>query len=162
MRYYFQINYCQSKANKIANTLSYFLQKKPNKEKKFQAKNTQILYCLQSFLTRTSFLGLSFLGLSFGFNSKFNPLSLYQGLIYSTYVIAQLSQIWEMFWTELANKKSYKTSIVKIRLRLVKLQKSDIETLKIRTEELKKSLGKYINVSKMLYYQKLLFVSEII
>ena len=45
---------------------------------------------------------------------------------------------------------------------LAKLQESDIEAWEIRAKELKKDLDKYVDVDKMLHYQKLLFLSEII
>ena len=42
------------------------------------------------------------------------------------------------------------------------MQESDVEAWKIRVEELKEGLGKYIDVNKMLHYQRLPFVPEII
>ena len=42
-------------------------------------------------------------------------------LICGTYVLPQLCLFWETFWTELADKKSYKASIGGKRLRLVEL-----------------------------------------
>ena len=49
-----------------------------------------------------------------------------------------------------------------MRLRLTELQESDIEAQKIRAEELKEGLGKYINVDGVLYHQGLLFMPKII
>ena len=58
----------------------------------------------------------------------------------------------------MANKKLYKTSIIKMRLKLAELQKSEDKAQKIRI----KSLDKYKNIDRVLHYQELLFVSEII
>ena len=49
-----------------------------------------------------------------------------------------------------------------MRLKLAKLQESDVEALKIRAEELKEDLGKYVDVNRVIYHQGLPFVSEII
>ena len=45
-RYYFQINYCQRKANGAADALSRFFQQDNEEKANLQAENTQILYCL--------------------------------------------------------------------------------------------------------------------
>ena len=63
-----------------------------------------------------------------------------------------------MFQTKLADKSFDTTSIGGMRLKLAELQESDIEAEKIRAEKLKKGLGKYINVNRMLYHQELPFV----
>ena len=47
-------------------------------------------------------------------------------------------------------------------LKLAKLQESDAEAPKIRAEELKEGLDKYVDVNKVLHYQGLAFVPEII
>ena len=52
--------------------------------------------------------------------------------------------------------------IKKMRLRLAELPESDAKTQKIGAKELKKGLDKYVNVNKVLHYQELSFVSEII
>ena len=52
------MDYCQDKTNKAADTLSHFLQKSRNEEKKSWAENTQIFYYLQSSLSNASFLNL--------------------------------------------------------------------------------------------------------
>ena len=49
-----------------------------------------------------------------------------------------------------------------MRLRLAKLQELDAEAQKIRAEELKKGLGKYIDVNGVLHHQGLPFVPKII
>ena len=49
-----------------------------------------------------------------------------------------------------------------MRLRLAKLQESNAEAQKIRAEELKKGLGKYVDFDGMLHHQGLPFVPEII
>ena len=46
LRYHFQIDYRQAKANEAANALSRFSQRSFNEEKKLRVKNTQILHCL--------------------------------------------------------------------------------------------------------------------
>lgn len=45
-QYYFQIDYCQGKANEAADTLFCFFQKSFKEKEAFQAKNTKILHCL--------------------------------------------------------------------------------------------------------------------
>ena len=49
-----------------------------------------------------------------------------------------------------------------MRLRLAELQESDTEALKIRVEELKEGLDKYVNIDGVLHYQRLPFIPEII
>ena len=65
-----------------------------------------------------------------------------------------------MFQTKLANKSIYTANIRRMRLKLAELQESDIETEKIRAKELKKGLDKYVNVNKVVHYQRLLFLSK--
>ena len=77
-------------------------------------------------------------------------------------MLPQLHHFWDMFQTELADKSLYMASIREMRLKLAELQESDTEAQKIRVEELKKGLGKYVDVNRVLHYQKLLFVPEII
>ena len=49
-----------------------------------------------------------------------------------------------------------------MRLRLAKLQESDVQAKKIKAEEPKKGLGKYVDVNRVLHHQKLPFVLKII
>ena len=86
-RYYFQINYCQGKANTAADALSRFPQKSQDEKDELQAKNSQIFHCLQNLLTNTSLAGLSLLSSL--------PLYLHQVLIYGTYVLPQLCYFWD-------------------------------------------------------------------
>ena len=67
-----------------------------------------------------------------------------------------------MFQTKLANKSFYMANIRIISLKLAELQESNAETQKIRIKELKQGLGKYINIDRVLHYQALLFIPEII
>ena len=74
-----------------------------------------------------------------------------------------LVSFWDMFQTELADKSLYTASIGGMRLRLAKLQKSDKKAQKLRaTAELKKGLGEYVDVDRVLHHQELPFVPEII
>ena len=61
-QYYFQIVYCQGKANAAADALSHFLQRSQSKEEKLQAENIQIFHRLQPSLTNASLSGLSLSG----------------------------------------------------------------------------------------------------
>lgn len=87
-RYYFQINYCQGKANTAANVLSHYSQRNPAEEEDFKAENTQMFYCLQFLLTNTNLLGLTLSNLSF--SSSLLPL--HQIFVWGTYVLPQLLQ----------------------------------------------------------------------
>ncbi len=80
-RYYFRIDYWQSKANEAANTLSRYPQQSVEEEEILQAENTKILHQLQSLLARV--LGLSVSGLSV-------PSPLHQVFIYMTVILLQL------------------------------------------------------------------------
>ena len=111
-RYYFRIDYYQSKANGASDGLSCFSQRKQGKEDKFKLENAQIFYKLQSSLTSASFSG---------FNPSTKLLLLHRVFIWAPHVLPQLRQFWDTFQTELANEKSYKASIGGIRLRLSKL-----------------------------------------
>ena len=124
-RYHFQIDYGQDKAKRTANTLSCFFQRSIKEEKKLQVKNTQIFHRLQISLTKASLLGLSI-------GSKANLSPLYQVFICGTYVLSQLCQFWETFWTKLANKNLYKASIGGMRLRLAKLQELNEKVQRVR------------------------------
>ena len=145
-RYHFWIDYRQGKANRAANALCRFLQRTLDKEKKLPAKTTQILHCLQFSLMKASLSGLSL-----GLGSEPDLLPLYQVLICSTHVLPQLRHFWDTFWTELANKSPYTANIGGIRLRLAELQESDVKAQKIRADELKEGLGKYVDVNKVLH-----------
>lgn len=59
--YYFQINYCQEKANGAADALSRFFQQDNEEKVNLQTENTRILHRLQSSLTNASLSGLSVL-----------------------------------------------------------------------------------------------------
>ena len=64
-----------------------------------------------------------------------------------------------MFQTELADEKFYKASISEMSLKLAELQESDREVQRLKvTAELKESLGKYVDVDRVLHYQELPFV----
>ena len=63
-----------------------------------------------------------------------------------------------MFQTKLADKNAYIININRIKLRPDKLQKSDEKTQKIKV----KSLKRYKDIDKVLYYQKLPFILKII
>ena len=149
-RYHFRIDYRQGKANGAADALSRFPQRSLDEEEKLRAENTQILYRLQSSLTRASLSGLS-LG-----SDDLSPL--HRVLICGTHVLPHLRQFWETFQTELADKKPYKASIGGMRLRLAELQKSDEKARKIKA----KGLDRYKDVDGVLHHQGLPFVPEII
>ena len=83
--YYFQIDYCQSKANGTADTLSWYSQQSAKEEKTLRAKNVKILHCLQSLLARVSRLSASQLS-----SSQLSPL--HQILICRTTVFSSLRQ----------------------------------------------------------------------
>ena len=58
-QYYFQIDYCQGKANATVDALSKFSQRSQDKKNELQAKNGQIFHRLQNSLTNTSLAELS-------------------------------------------------------------------------------------------------------
>ena len=149
LRYHFQIDYRQGKANGAADALFQFPQKSSNKEEKLQAENTQILHYLQTLVTSTS---LSRLTLS----PDLSPL--YQVFICGTYVQPQLCQFWTNLQTELVDKHPYWASIGGIRLRLPELQESDNKAWKIRAD----GLNGYEEVNGVLHHQCLPFIPEII
>ena len=125
-RYYFQINYCQSKANGAIDTLSRYPQWSAEKEKTFQAKNIKILHRLQAFLTNTSLSGFSTL-------AKLLPF--HQVIICKTYVLPQLWQFWSNIQSKIALDGSY-ANIRGMRLRLPKLQDNDKKAEVLRAEGL--------------------------
>ena len=97
-RYYYQIDYCQGKANGAADALFRFPQRNNNKEKKLWAKNTRILYCLQSSLTNAILSGLSM---------SASLLPLHQVLICGTHTLSQLCWFWISLQIELTNERPY-------------------------------------------------------
>ena len=149
-RYYFRINYWQGKANGAADALSRFPRRSINEEEKLWAENTQFFHCLQSSLTRASLLGLS---------TSAKLLPLYRILICRTYVLPQLCEFWTDIQIKLADENLYKASIGGMRLRLLKLLKSDAEAQKVRAEELKDGWEEFDGV---LHHQGLSFVPEVI
>ena len=81
IKYHFQKEYCQSKANETADALSRFAQRSQTEENKLKLENTWILHKLQFLLTSTSFSGLSI-----GFDVNLSPL--YQVFICGTYLLS--------------------------------------------------------------------------
>ena len=133
-QYYFQIDYCQGKANAAVDTLSRFLQRSQSEDEELRAENIQILHRLQSSLTNASLLGFNLL--SYNIRSQIegvNLLPLYQVLICGTYVLPWVCQFWEKLRGELTSKKPYKqTSIRGLRFRLPELQTEDQVAREIR------------------------------
>lgn len=74
-------------------------------------------------------------------------------------MLPQLRQFWDMFWTKLADKNAYKTSISGMSLKLAELQESDKEAQRIKTRNLKDG---YKEVDGVLHQQKLPFLPQII
>ena len=85
--YHFQIDYCQSKANIVADALSRFPQRSQDEKNELRAKNSQIFYCLQNSLTNASLANLSFFALSY----------LHQILVCGMYVLLKLREFWNFF-----------------------------------------------------------------
>ena len=77
-RYYFQIDYCQGKANGAVNALSQYPQRSAEEKMTLQAENVKILHRMQFFLTNTSLSS---------FSTSAELLPLYQVLIRGTYVL---------------------------------------------------------------------------
>ena len=143
-RYYFWIDYCQGKANAVADTLSKFLQKSQDKKKELRAENGRIFYRLQNSLTSANLASLS------------APPHLYQVLICGIYVLSQLRQFWNGLQKELAQERPY--VVGGMRLRLHKLQAKDEQAQKTRTEHPKG----WDNINSVLHYQGLPYVPKII
>ena len=57
--YYFQIDYCQGKANGAADALSQYSQQSAKEKEVLCTKNIKILHRLQSFLTNARLSGFS-------------------------------------------------------------------------------------------------------
>ena len=117
--YHFRIDYCQGKANGVADALSQYSQQSVKEEETFRIKNVKILHHLQFFLSNASLSGLSV---------SAELSSFHQVFIYGTHVLPQLHQFWDTFQTELGAKCSYRVSIGAMRLRLSELQESDSKT----------------------------------
>lgn len=66
--------------------------------------------------------------------------------------------ILEYVYVELVNKNFYGRSIKGMRLRLSKLQKSEKEAQKIKTED----LNEFKDIDGMLHHQRLPYIHEII
>ena len=147
--YQFRINYCQGKANGAAKTLSCYFQQSLGKEKILQAKNTKILQRLLSLLANAYISS----------TSSTHIASLLHVIIYEMHTFPDLYQFWEMFHQELAVESSYQASIRGMRLRLVELQVEDSQMRKIRAEKLGRNQQ---NSDRILHYQGLHYVSEII
>ncbi len=105
----------------MANTLFCFLERSQAKEETLWDENSQILYYLQSLLTRANIAGLNLLGLALVANFSL----LHQVLICGTYVLPQLYQFWAQLQSKLAHKRPYQASIRNLRLRLLELQAED-------------------------------------
>ena len=150
-RYHFQINYCQGKANAVADALSRFPQRSQDEEKELQAENGQILHCLQNSLTSASLAGLNLSS-----SSSF-PSQLHQVLICGTYVLPQLQQFWQGLRKELAQEGPY--IVGGMRLRLHKLQAKDKYACKLRAKQLAKD---WRDINGVLHHQGLPYVPEII
>ena len=125
-RYYFRINYCQSKSNGAADALFRYPQRSQGKEEILQAENIRILQCLQSSLTNARVSS----------TPPSHIASLKHVIICETHTFPDLCQSWVTFYLELAAKSPYQVSIGGIRLRLVELQVENGQARKIRVEKL--------------------------
>ena len=114
-RYYFRINYCQSKTNGAADALFRCPQRSQGKEKILQAENTRIFQRMQSSLTNAHA------------SSTLPPhvASLKYVIIYGIHALSDLCQSWETFRQELEAESPYQASIGRMKLRLVELQTED-------------------------------------
>ena len=108
--YYFQIDYCQGKANEAADTFSRFPQRSLDKEEKFWAENTQIFYCLQTPLRNASLIGFSLPRLNVAASSNLSPL--HQVLTCGTHSLPQLRQFWDIFYLLLGIKAPTRSVLV--------------------------------------------------
>lgn len=116
----------------------------------FEFRIHQILYYLQSLLTKTSLSDLSF--------SSYCLSPLYQIFLYETHMSLWLYQFSNKFQTELASKRVYKVSIDKICLRITQLQVNNKQAKEIRV----KIKEGWKDVNEILYFQTLSYVLEII
>ena len=151
-RYYFRIDYRQSKANAAADALSRFLQRSQDEEKELRAENGQILHRLQNSLTNASLASLSL---------SSRPSHLHQVLICGTYVLPQLRHFWDGLRRELASEDPYKASIGGMRLRLHELQAEDKQARKLRADQQLGQQG-WDDIDGVLHHQGLPYVPEII
>ncbi len=108
-KYYFWIDYYQSKANRAADILSQYLQRNTEEEATLWAKNTKILYQLEFLLPQVLELRTEVLS------------SLYQFFICGTVILPYLHQFWDIIQSTLAHKSLYITSIGVITMKLPKL-----------------------------------------
>ncbi len=116
-RYQFRIDYCQEKANVVADTLSRFPSRSQAEEKTLKDENSQILYHLQTSLTRANIAGLSLLG-----HPTADFSLLHQVFICGTYVLPRFYQFWTQLRGELAQEGPYQQASVRsLRLRLSEL-----------------------------------------
>ena len=150
-RYYFHIDYRQSKANAAADALLRFLPRSPDKEEIFRVKNTQIFHWLQFLLTNASISRISST-----FSLSLTPL--HQVLVCGTHVFLQLCHFWDKIRTKLDAKSPYKASIGGMRLRLQELQEEDAKAPKIRME--KDESWEKIDV--VLHHQSLPYIPKLI
>ena len=111
--YHFQIDYCQGKANAVADALSRFPQKNQDNKKQLWAENGQILYRLQNSLTSANLASFS------------APSHLHQVFICGTYVLPQLRHFWNGLQRELASANPYTANIGGMRLKLHELHAED-------------------------------------
>ena len=86
--YYFQIDYCQDKANGVADTLSQYPQQSVKKEKTLCTENVKIMHRLQSSLSNANLSG---------FSASAKLLSLQQVLLCGMHALSQLRQFWDTF-----------------------------------------------------------------
>ena len=117
--YYFRIDYSQGKANAAADALPRFFHRSQDEKNELQAKNGQILHCLQNSLTNASLAGLSLLF------SSFLSSHLHQILINGTYVLPQLREFWDSLQNKLVDKSPYAASIGGMKWKLQELQAKD-------------------------------------
>ncbi len=78
----------------VADTLSCFPKRSQVGEKMLRDKNTQILYYLQTLLTKANIVRLSFSSLSSLKKTRKSLLLLQQVFIYETHLPSQLCQFW--------------------------------------------------------------------
>ena len=151
-RYHFQINYCQGKANKAADALSWYLQQSAEEEDTLRAENVKILHRLQSLLTNASFSGLTL--------SESNLSPLHHVLVYGTHVFWQLNRFWDSLQSDIAWDSPYIANIRSMRLRLSELQENDKEAKLLRGSASFSEDWKDVN--GVLQYEGLPYIPEII
>ena len=149
-RYHFQIDYCQGKANGVADALFRYPQRNAEEKNALQAENVKILHRLQSSLSNASLSGLSTL-------AKVSPL--HRVHICGTHVLPHLRQFWDTFQAKLGAEGPYRVSIGAIRLKLSKLQDNDKKAIALRAGGLPEG---WEDVEGVLQYQGLPYVPEII